>query len=150
LKIILIIVFVAWLLPVAFSQETAQRGDIFNSLQEKKPGEGTVKIHQDSSIAWLVRKYINYCETAKGFPGYRIRIFSDSGNNARDQATHAKTKFLDSHKDFDAYLQYNAPNFEIYVGDFRTKSEALKLLKTLQSEYPSAFIVKTLISGPNK
>lgn len=122
--------------------------DVFTMVQSKKSGEGTVKIHQDSSIYHLVNKYINYCETAKGFPGFRIRIFSDSGNNAREKAHSMKNKFSTAYTDYESYLVYNSPNFEIYVGDFRTKSEALKLLKALQSEYPSAFIVKTLIVSP--
>lgn len=122
-----------------------QNGDVFSQLQSKS-GVGEVTIRQDSSIKHLVNKYVDYCQTAKGFPGYRIRIFSNSGNAAREQAKQAKNKFEMSHADVDTYLVYNNPNFEIFVGNFKTKSESLKLLKNLSSEYPSAFIVKTLIT----
>lgn len=122
-----------------------QNSDVFSQLQSKS-GVGEVTIRQDSSIKHLVNKYVDYCQTAKGFPGYRIRIFSNSGNAAREQAKHAKNKFEMSYADVDSYLVYNNPNFEIFVGNFKTKSESLKLLKSLSSEYPSAFIVKTLIT----
>ncbi|MBI5219753.1 MAG: SPOR domain-containing protein [Bacteroidia bacterium] len=139
---------IAFMFIVCVSASGQEGKDVFTMVQSKKSGEGTVKIHQDSSINHLVNKYINYCETAKGFPGFRIRIFSDSGNNARVKANNMKGKFSAAYTDYESYLVYNSPNFEIYVGDFRTKSEALKLLKALQSEYPSAFIVKALIVSP--
>lgn len=132
---------------IYFSGACQDYVDIFKKVQTKN-GDAKVVIRQDSSIMHLVYKYINYCENAKGFPGYRIRIFSDSGNNARERAKNAKSKFDAAHSEYSSYLVYKSPDFEIFVGDFRTKSEALKLLKSISSEYSSAFIVKSLITFP--
>lgn len=143
MQYLLIILFIHSLLLSGYCQDE----DIFSKVQGKSES-GEVIIRQDSSIKNLVNKYAGYCQTAKGFPGYRIRIFSNSGNNARIQAKNVKSKFETAHPDFESYLVYNNPNFEIFVGDFRTKSETLKLLKSLAEEYPSAFIVKSLIKFP--
>lgn len=144
-----IVVILLFVLQIsAYGQDKKEHIDILARLQIKEAGRGTIKIRQDSSITRLVNKYLDFCDIAKGFPGYRIRIFSNSGNNAREQATSCKNKFEAAYPDFSAYLQYKSPDFEVLIGDFRTKSEALKLLKTIQSDYPSAFIIKTLISFP--
>jgi len=44
-----------------------------------------------------------------------------------------------------AYLEYNVPNFQINVGDFRTKNEAFLKKKELEKIYPGAFIVSDII-----
>jgi len=44
---------------------------------------------------------------------------------------------------------YDDPNFKVYIGGYRVKSEALKLLKTIQKDFPSAFIVYDIIDFPD-
>jgi len=46
------------------------------------------------------------------------------------------------------YVKFIAPVFRVRVGDFRTKNEALKLLKNIQKDYPGAFIVPDIIDFP--
>lgn len=142
MKILYLFILLSFVCLAGICQEHI---DIFKQVQTKN-GDVKVTIRQDSSIMHLVNKYINYCENAKGFPGYRIRIFSDSGNNAREQAKNVKNRFDSDHSEYESHLVYKSPNFEVFVGDFRTKSEALKLLKSIGGEYPSAFIVKSLIT----
>jgi hypothetical protein len=47
-----------------------------------------------------------------------------------------------------AYRSYANPYFKVTVGDFRTKSEAYRLLERIRHEFPSAFVVKESISFP--
>ena len=46
------------------------------------------------------------------------------------------------------YRTYTNPFFKIVIGDYRTKSEATKALKTIVQVYPKAIIVKENISFP--
>ncbi|HPS12603.1 MAG TPA: SPOR domain-containing protein, partial [Prolixibacteraceae bacterium] len=46
------------------------------------------------------------------------------------------------------YVLFQSPDFKVRVGDFRTKSEALKLRNQLKNEFPSVFIIDDLISLP--
>ncbi len=80
--------------------------------------------------------------------GYRLQIYFGSGLNARSQATKARKDFLSAHPDIKAYLIYKSPDFKVVVGDFRTKSEALKLQKSLIYQFPNAFIVADEIAFP--
>jgi hypothetical protein len=47
-----------------------------------------------------------------------------------------------------AYRTYANPYFKVTVGDFRTRSEAMKLLERIRHEFPSAFVVKENITFP--
>jgi hypothetical protein len=80
--------------------------------------------------------------------GYRLQIYFGSGANARAQATKIRTEFLTAHPDIKSYLIFKSPDFKVLVGDFRTKSEALKLQKSLIYQYPNAFIVSDEIAFP--
>ena len=37
-----------------------------------------------------------------------------------------KVKFLSKYPEHEVHIKYDAPNFKVRVGDFRTKNEALK------------------------
>jgi hypothetical protein len=43
------------------------------------------------------------------------------------------------------YLTYQQPNFKVRCGDFRTRAEARKYVKSISAYFPSAFIVKDFI-----
>jgi hypothetical protein len=135
----------------SFAQESttvSESENIFTYLQHDSINKGHVTIIQDKNIERLFCKYVEINEQQKGFHGYRIRIFSDSGQLARDNANKVKTTFYTLYPDVESYLKYDAPNFKVLVGDFRTKSEALNFLKVINKDFVSAFIVKDLINYP--
>jgi hypothetical protein len=92
-------------------------------------------------------KKVNY--TAVGIDGYRVQIFSESGNNAKEHAQKSLSDFNQSVYENAAYLIYQQPNFKVRCGDFRTKAEAQRLLKQLFGQYPGAYIVKDNIKFLN-
>ena len=59
-----------------------------------------------------------------------------------------KVKFLSKYPDYAVHIKYDAPNFKVRIGDFRTKNEALELLKDIDRSYPMAFIVPDKINFP--
>lgn len=127
----------------------AQGGsDIFTDLEKRGTNGGEVKIYQEEEINQLIREHIIYNEKLEGFPGYRIRIFSKTGNYAKDEMRRAKSIFLKMYPDIRAYEAYDHVNFKLYIGDFRTKSEALKILHAIKGTFPSAFIVNAPIDYP--
>lgn len=109
---------------------------------------GKIKINQDEEIAVIIKKHIEVGEKLKAIPGFRIRIYSDSGHTARDNANKTKAVFLKLFPDVESYLKYDQPNWKVLVGDFRTKSDALKFIKLISEDFPSAFIVKDMINFP--
>jgi len=77
--------------------------------------------------------------------GYRIRIFFDNKRDARDISQQIINNFTFLYPDTPAYREYANPYFEVTVGDFRTKSEAMKFMQGLDKIYPSVFIVRDYI-----
>jgi hypothetical protein len=111
---------------------------------------GNININQDERLNELVRRHIMINKEKQGIPGYRIRIFSESGQMARSRANNVRANFFNKYPEFETYLDYDQPpNFRVYVGDFRTRSEALKIQKKINRDYPYSFIVSQMINFPS-
>lgn len=115
--------------------------------QENSPA-GRLVVNQDDRINELINRHISINKQTEGMPGYRIRIFSESGQGARPRATDVRAKFFNNYPDIETYLVYDAPNFKVYVGDFRTRSEALKTQRKISRDYPYSFIISDRINLP--
>lgn len=103
---------------------------------------------QDDDITWLVEKYNTQNQNKPIISGYRVQIYFDSGNQSKKKANDVKTQFLSKKSDVPCYLVYQAPNFKVRVGDFRSRYEAYKLYREIRNDFPSAYIVKDEISFP--
>ena len=132
LKILILIVFVF----VA---------NIFSYSQSAISDTGKMEIVQDSKIKELLNKHIEINSKAV-IKGYRIKIHFGAEKN---KAKEIKAKFISRFPHVPAYEKYDQPNFNVRVGDFRTKLEAYKFLKEIQTEFPSAFIVQDEIEFPD-
>jgi len=120
--------------------------DIFSKIERNS--EGNIQFIQSDSLKNLVLKHIVKNRKQNGIPGYRIRIFSDVGRNARSNSEKVKTEFYEKYSGIPVYRKYDSPYFKVYVGDYRTKIEALKCLKKIRSDYPGAFVVPDRINYP--
>ena len=60
----------------------------------------------------------------------------------------ALIRFRSSYPDIPAYRNFSNSFFRVTVGDFRTKSEALRLLSKIKYEFPAAFLVHESIHYP--
>lgn len=115
-----------------------------SSAQNKTIDTGKVDIVQDYKVKGLLNKHVEI-NSRSPIKGYRVKIHFGSDKN---KANEIKAKFTTLFPDVPAYAKYDQPNFNIRVGDFRTKLEAYKFLKEIQTEFPSAFIVQDDIEFP--
>lgn len=106
---------------------------------------GKIEIIQDYKVKALLAKHIEVNSKAS-IKGYRVKIHFGAD---KTKANEIKSKFISKFPDVPAYGPiYDQPNFNVRVGDFRTKLEAYKFLKEVQIEFPSAFIVQDEIEFP--
>ena len=103
---------------------------------------------QDQRLTEMVRWQIENNQNKNGIDGWRVEIFNSAASNAREQARDVKQKFLSNHPDLPVYVLFNAPDFKVRIGDFRTRNEALKLRKEITREYPKSFEVWGKINYP--
>jgi len=107
---------------------------------------GLVRIQCDSLLEANYYKLLVKSSKVKGVPGYRIRIYSESGIGAKEQQQRARARFLSSFPEIDAYYRYEEPYFKVYVGDCRTRSEAIKLQDLIDNKFPNSILREDFIN----
>ena len=133
-------------LVAAQSGPSSAGTDILGMLLRQGTG-GQMHLEVDSL---LVANYYKLIEKNRkevsGVPGYRIRIFSESGLGAKEQQQRIRARFLSLYPDIDAYYRYDDPYFKVYVGDCRTKSGAIKLYDRIVGNFANLIIVPDYIN----
>jgi hypothetical protein len=109
--------------------------------------EGKVEIIKDQRIESLIKKQsqITPPATSPQMMGYRIQLFFDTDKKSVDQA---RMKLMNAYPKMDTYLLFNAPNYVLKTGDFRTQLEAEAVKSKINSLFPASFIVKEMINLP--
>lgn len=115
--------------------------------QESASGVNSVQttiassIERPQKLDSLMQRRMEYYKNTP-ILGYRILYFSQSGNNSSKITLEEKEKFEQLYPNIPSYLSYQAPNYKLKAGNFKTRLEANKTLRYIQREYPHAFIVK--------
>ena len=96
--------------------------------------EGKVSIDQEKDITTLLefKKDLNTVDL------YKIQVYQ--GN--RSGAEEAKTNFENTFNEWPISMEYETPNYKIWVGNFRSRLEADKALIKIKKNYANAFIFK--------
>jgi len=144
-----IVLGLAFLLVVHTGIDAQERGiakpQILTNLEQNDGQNGRVEIIQPEQVENLLKMRTANNQLQKEIPGYRIQIFSESRQTALQQANETRADFMRRFPELEAYQRYNAPNWQVFVGDFRTKNEALRERKKIEKIFPRAFIVSTNI-----
>jgi hypothetical protein len=128
---------------------TEYESNLFEQLFNNSAESPEVKIIQEKKLDEVLVLYMEQNRKLGGIPSYWIRIYSGSSNIARKEAYDTKANFLKKYEGIPNVVVYDDPNFKVYVGGYRTKSEALKLLKRFRREFKTAFIVYDIIDFPH-
>ena len=112
-------------------------------------GTGT-EIVQDERIDMLVQKHIRINQVLNTMDGFRIQLFSDSGNNSKNKAQAVHDEIQSRYPHLGVYLTFKSPNYKVRIGDFRTKLDAQRFLIELTGDYPNAFIIADQINLPKQ
>ena len=108
---------------------------------------GTVRYTADPRIESLVRQQ-GIPASPNGLPqvaGYRVQLMFDSEKKIIDDA---RMSVVSAFPKVDTYVFFNAPQFVLKVGDFRTLLEAERVRDELLKDFPASFIVKEMINLP--
>jgi len=109
---------------------------------------GSIEINTDSNVRRALDAYSQLLLEYPGMEGFRIQIFFDSGNNSKQAAMNAKTRFEERFPEIETYISFEEPNYKVRVGNFRTKLDAEGCLKKIAAAYPNAFVVPDFIEFP--
>lgn len=95
---------------------------------------GNVIIDQDKEITTL----LEYKKDLNTIDLYKIQVFQGNRSGAED----AKSKFENAYDEWPVSMEYETPNYKIWVGNFRSRLEADKALIKIKKNYTNAFIFK--------
>ncbi len=107
-----------------------------------------LNVNSSSEISDLLKQQYDLSRRTGTFPGYRLQLYFGSGVQARARAEKVRAEFNALHPDTKIYLIFKSPDFIVRAGDFRTKSDALKVLKSLNAGFSNAFIVSDEVVFP--
>lgn len=152
-KIFLIAVILGFSSAYVRSQSGFSTSDLFKRTDSNT---GQLSINQDPAIDSLMMRYfLKYkrLEEKNGYPGmegFRVQIYSSSNRNAREESGKARADFMSKFPDIVSYPLFAEPGYyKIRVGDFRTKTEAIKLYLMISKAFPDAYIVPDIINFPD-
>ena len=106
-----------------------------------------VTVNQSRSMRTAFDNYVSN-NASKKMTGYRIRVYFENGQNARNRSEAVARSISSSYPGLGVYRTFESPNFKVTVGDFRTRDDALKVYHSLKSSYPTAIILKETINYP--
>ena len=101
---------------------------------------GQINVYKDNRIDAFVEK-----KRTSIMGGFRIQICFDSDKVV---VNNARTKFSNLFPKIDTYMNFEAPNFNLLVGDFRTLIEAEKIQEKILGEFTISIIKKEIIHLP--
>jgi hypothetical protein len=139
------ILFVAVML---IAQQGFAQADSGRTGVMKQADSGGVVVVKDPRIDQLVRKQIaineeTTRESRSKVPGFRIQVINSPD---RSKVFVAKGKIYQEFPDMKPYLMYQAPNYKLKVGNFKTQEEAEDAVKQLSRLFPSGlYIIRDII-----
>jgi hypothetical protein len=106
-----------------------------------------VKITKDPRIDDLIKQAAPIVAPFKvpTIVGFRIQLAFDSDKAMIEDL---RMKFMSAYPKIDTYLVFNAPNYFLKAGDFRTKLETERVMNTIRNQFPTAFLLKERIFLP--
>ena len=112
-----------------------------SNFAQRNPPIGNIDILADSRVQNLVALEKSIDEIT----GYRLQICFDSDKKVIDEA---RDRFLKLYPLIATYVEFEAPHFNLKVGDFRTRLEAEKVKRKVFGEFVICIIHQDLIQLP--
>lgn len=139
MKIIPLLVLLLWC-----SASRAQTMPTFSSDSSRL----SIDVRQNALMERLLQTHLELVSSDSRINGFRVQIYSDSGNQSKLRTQRRQAEFARRYPDVPSYITFDAPEFKLRVGNFRTRLDARRFLETIAREYEGAFIVVDLIQFP--
>lgn len=104
---------------------------------------GVITVEQDPRIGELMDLKTELQKDNKLTDGYTIQLYYGNLNKAHTTLTDYRNKY----DAWPASIEYETPNYKVWVGNFYARLEADRALLEVHKNFPSAFILKP---GKNK
>lgn len=121
------------------------RPRVINQITAQRPGEGKIEIVQDKKTDAFQSKYLETISQKTTITGYTLCIYSGSKQGvAKTKASEIRIKFKTVYPDVDASVKYEQPDWKVYVGNFRNRTDAFRLKQQIQSQFPNYIVERQI------
>lgn len=107
-----------------------------------------VKILADGRLQTILERHIEYNEMSRSIQGYRVRVNSFTGDNAKAKAFALKKDLQSKYPQMRVYVTFDEPNFIVKIGDFLTRLDAFALYSDLRKQVNTTQIIRDWINNP--
>ncbi len=161
------IVFLLFLVPISFAQESpwwksSNESETNNQVESTSTnstpnGEqeafiqgqlGEIEIHIDPRVEKLVefKGATIHPNAGPMMDGFRVQLFFDQ---SKEKVNKARGELLKKDEEAEVYIEYKAPNYNLLLGNYRTRLEAEKAQADLMELFPEALVVTSRIYLPS-
>jgi hypothetical protein len=143
-RCILFVLGILLISTFSFSQDKT-----FSFQKNQAYSAGDVRYLEDSRTKQLIDFLSSPLppENTTQMEGFRVQIYFSNDKQLVDEQ---RTKFISLYPSFRTYLHYEAPNYLIKVGNFRTEVQAAGFRNMVSSEFPASIIQKDNIELPSR
>lgn len=106
-----------------------------NSVQAQ---QGVVNIKEDEKITELIRLKTILSKENKLSDGFTIQLY----NGELKEANNSIREYNRTLSSWTATIEYETPNYKVWVGNFLTRLEADRALLEIQKSFPNAFVLR--------
>ncbi len=99
--------------------------------------EGQVNISENEKITKLLELKSEMSKDNVIGDRFKIQLFYGNNGEANEVIKDYRSKF-----EYPSLIAYEAPNYKVWVGNFRNRLEADRALLRIKESFPSAFIPK--------
>ncbi|MEQ3661151.1 MAG: SPOR domain-containing protein, partial [Flavobacterium sp.] len=100
--------------------------------------ESKTTVEQDAKFQTLLKEKQKINNSISITDSYKIQIFYGSGEESKKKLTEFKRDF----KDIEGTIIYSNPTYKVYVGNYKSRLHAEKVLIDIKKKYPSALLIK--------
>lgn len=115
-----------------------------------KPGAVVEYVDSFYYATEALQKKINFTKCPELINGYRVQLFSCSGEGCPKKAAKYYNQFLIAYPNIPVYKLWQPPTLKVRAGDCRSRFDAEKIKNEIKDDFPFVFIVPGHIDSPYK
>ncbi len=97
-----------------------------------------VTVTQDQKFEQLLNEKRKINASLNVNDSYKIQIYSGGAENAKKMLNEFKQEFVA----IDVTIVFNTPNYKVWVGNFKTRIEAERILAEIKDRYKNVLLIK--------
>lgn len=154
----LLVVFFCFFTVNLFAQENVSDSTHIDSLIKDtvvkrvplSPGKYIEYVDSFYYATEALQRKINFTKCPELVNGYRVQLFSCSGQGCKEKANKYYNQFLIAYPNIPVYKMWQAPTIKVRAGDCRNRFAAEEIKSKIKDDFPFVFIVPDHIESPYK